>query len=291
MCGIFGWHLKDGVNGKKKKTLRTVAALLMTKNDLRGGDSWGWFSPTEKQIHCGLGDMIDISNSSLNKMLNQQTVIAHTRKATTGKIDIQNCHPFDVGYVVGAHNGIVYNHDELNNMYNRDCAVDSEHIFYHIEEELDLKEIEAYGAITYHHRCLDEFSVFLGRFNNGDLAVCRVPNVGIFWSSVKNHLQRALEFVGWGGPIAETEENILYGIKTEGGISEMGPLEVGKPTYSNSMVHWDSDYATSGWHWNSAKGKFDYDPTKNEKKNEEKTEEDEYSLLDLTDDKLDYLIQ
>jgi hypothetical protein len=110
--------------------------------------------------------------------------------ATTGKVALENCHPFEIGSVVGAHNGIVDNHDWLNKRYGRNLPVDSQHIFQHIEEGLSLEDVEAYGAVEMVLKDLPD-RIYLGHFHGGSLCVWS-GSWGCAWASTDFSMKKAL---------------------------------------------------------------------------------------------------
>jgi hypothetical protein len=265
MCGLFGWSFS---RQPKKATIRTLAVALMLQNDLRGGDSWGWFAPKTDTKRVGLGNIGTMKRSMLAHMVSEPVVIGHTRKATKGSISKQNCHPFDIGRIIGAHNGMVYNHEDLNKRYNRDCNVDSEHIFHHLQDNEDLQEIETYGAILYHSRDNPTCPIYFGRFNDGDLALARVDG-GLIWSSSKRHLQTALQVSGFSAKVEEPDEGILFStVGLANGTLAVGELNFDKPfvsytdwrstgcSYRPWQTEPEEDPEEKGFYWDNLKGKF-----------------------------------
>lgn len=184
MCGIFGWKLTH-VSDKAK----VAGSMLAFQNDSRGGDSWGYSNGLE--VTKGLRNCAPVAH----EMVRNKVLFGHTRKATTGTVSVGNAHPFEIGDIVGAHNGIIYNHAELNKQYQRNFPVDSMHIFGHLAEGKQLKDIEGYGAIWYYDRKNPD-ELFLIRFEQGDLSVARAPKVGVFFSSSEHHLRSSLEAAG-----------------------------------------------------------------------------------------------
>lgn len=193
MCGIFGWAV-DANEVKRPKTrgkLTSIAAILSVLNDGRGGQAWGWYAPIEDRLRKGLGKLAEHRASRLAA---HSTLLAHTRLATHGAATDLNCaHPFKIGSLVGAHNGVLSNHDELNKAHDRRFAVDSQHIFAHLAESKPLVELRGYGAIEY--ASPGEDSISLGRFNGGTLAVADL-GFGCAWSSDSQHLKIACKVSG-----------------------------------------------------------------------------------------------
>jgi glucosamine 6-phosphate synthetase-like amidotransferase/phosphosugar isomerase protein len=133
MCGIAGYNLAD-----PSRLDRTLAAqALLAGIAERGADAVGY-------AHRSPGEAVSIhkQRSGASALLDQisipQTateVLVHVRDYTKGHPTIAaNNHPIRHGAVVGIHNGIIFNDDEL--LARHDCAraepgmtVDSEAIF------------------------------------------------------------------------------------------------------------------------------------------------------------------
>ena len=82
---------------------------------------------------------------------NTISVIGHTRAATTGDVTIRNAHPFKYGHIVGAHNGMIQNWDEIKGHKDK-MQVDSEIIFgrlSHLKYKDALEELLGYYAVSF----------------------------------------------------------------------------------------------------------------------------------------------
>lgn len=184
MCGIAGYKTKDAGSYKFK----VAVAIMATRMEERGGHSWGYM--TDATTGRGLGS-IDLGLKIPRKM--PLSFALHTRYGTTGARTVENAHPFTVtgsqGVVVGVHNGIISNHADLNQRYNRACVVDSQHIFHHIANGIKLDDLQGYGAIVY--TLNGEW--YIGRFNDGEMKVAMTP-VGIFYASTKEAVVQAVSY-------------------------------------------------------------------------------------------------
>lgn len=195
MCGIYGWSLPDaaGVTPEQKAVL---AALLGSQNDNRGGDSFGiYYVNGEQKILRGLGKCID--GIAWPTLSTARVLLGHTRKATTGATTVANAHPYEIDNLIGAHNGMISNHEEMNRKHERTFEVDSMHIFKHISEGKPLSELTGYGAIEYVNKRINPERVALVRFSGGELSVFGIGEdtdkcVGAIWSSSETHLVTAL---------------------------------------------------------------------------------------------------
>jgi hypothetical protein len=242
MCGLFGWFTDGRVD---KRQLAYAHTLLAIQNDGRGGESWGYYNG--EKIVRGLGRMAPhVFDHPLGNIH-----IAHTRLATTGAVKAENSHPFEFPElkIIGAHNGMVYNHADLNKDLDRQCEVDSQHIFLHLGEGRNLREIEAYGAVTYQHDGLLKF----GRFQGGELTAAKVDG-GVFWSSREDHLMSALKAVGLTVTLKfRLKEGQGYTV-TPGGIVKSLKLNIAKgwgPLWSD----FGNDYDWQSKDWGHYRGK------------------------------------
>jgi asparagine synthetase B (glutamine-hydrolysing) len=177
MCGISGWRLaaKPG----------SEFALAMAYGILdRGYDSWGYFDGETIRKEVGT-----IAEGIRAADMCAPSAFVHTRHATTGEVKKSNAHPFAVGDIIGAHNGVIYNHDAIQKTHGRSLAVDSQHIFQNIVEGKPLTELEGYGAIEF----VRQGQWFVGACNFGDLAVAKLKNdAGVIWASTKDCLGAAI---------------------------------------------------------------------------------------------------
>ena len=182
MCGIAGWILKE----KPSELFVYSLAYGMIE---RGEHSWGYFDGENIRKDVGpitqglkAGDMLSLA------------AFLHTRHATTGAKTADNAHPFRIGDIVGAHNGMVYNHAELNQIHARNLSVDSMHIFQHLADGLPLQELEGYGAIEF----FKGGQWYVGACNGGDLEVAKLKEGrGLVWASTRDAIQAAVFQAGW----------------------------------------------------------------------------------------------
>lgn len=196
MCGIFGFTFKKGTKLISNQQVGMLTYLLAILNDKRGGDSWGFVGIDNNQnltIDRGLGDVSDVPW----KLLGYKKLMAHTRYATKGSATIANAHPFEIGRIIGAHNGMIYNHESIAKSLNRECPVDSMHLFHHINEGKDFDDLNGYGTIEWIED-KDPSTIYLCQLHNGDLSVYGLGTHGgqidgVIWSSDYRHLEMALK--------------------------------------------------------------------------------------------------
>ena len=250
MCGIFGFNFKQGtISVGRAAVLSTNLARL---NDNRGGDSWGFCSTDNNQIVVkrGLGDMV----MAAHEMIDHTTLFGHTRLGTTGAKTVENAHPYEIGNIIGAHNGIVYNHPALQRKYDRSHEVDSMHLFSHLNESRDFGDIEGYGSIEWIQKD-DPSHIYLCKMRNGDLSIFGIGDrqagttEGIVWSSNDKHLMEALYCAGIKNFFPYTVEEGLIYYAEDGDIyvSQRPKLVLGSSS-SNYSQRWDDDYSSYGSH-------------------------------------------
>lgn len=238
MCGIFGYSMKkDTLSESKRAVLATTLAFY---NDFRGKDSWGVVGIDSKGAHIKKG--LGLLHINAHKMCGYKHLFAHTRFGTIGTNTIKNAHPFKVGKIIGAHNGMIFNHYPLLNKYDRNFAVDSQHIFAHLDEGLPLDELVGYGSIEWVNK-EESNKIYLAKLRNGDLAVYGIGTYedvqGIVWSSVADHAKRALSSAGIDQKnyfAYEINEDVAYVVNDgEIGISNIKvSLSASPPVVDNS---------------------------------------------------------
>jgi hypothetical protein len=233
MCGIAGYSCYGEYDRRLDVAITTLGLFMQD----RGRQAWGWTDG--KQLVKATGSIRDGWNGSFLGRFTQAAL--HTRQPTHGSVVKENSHPFEIGKIIGIHNGIVHNHDDLNKKYNRTFAVDSMHIFAHLDQGLPLDELRAYGAVVF----WKDGKLHLGRFNNGDLNLARTETAWVF-ASTKTALSDALRLSGLNKNVFyyKLKEERCYVIDGEDlRVSEDIALNFG--SYSKSYGTWD-DYPQEG---------------------------------------------
>ena len=214
MCGIYGFI------GKPTNKTRTIIKNLGILNVERGADSSGIgiFSDSQyyhykKAVDSQLFfEVIQpekyIYTSGFNNFVN---IIGHTRHATTGSVNDNNSHPFLFDNVFFAHNGIISNFDTLQKKYNTHYAVDSQIIGHLLQEknnDIDaFSELRGWLTVPYIH-LEDIRSLYIATYN-APLHFA-ISNNGVYYSSQKNHLQKALQKSKVSASIGQGGTNKLY---------------------------------------------------------------------------------
>lgn len=194
MCGIYGWQWRRDRKPTAGQRL-IIAAVLGQANDSRGGDSFGWYATELGVFHKGMGEISPDARFAAH----HDSIICHTRKATVGAKTIENAHPFSIGSVVGAHNGSVYNHDDLSKERHK-YEVDSQHIFHGLEAKTDLAGVRGHGAIEWVDKRVARNTINLVRASvSADLAAI-VTDQGVVWTSAGSALRSAMALSGLGNP-------------------------------------------------------------------------------------------
>ena len=193
MCGIFGADFRRSNLTERQKGI--ILSTLAKSNEKRGHDSWGIFDVEKNSVDKDVGPI----TNAISKVCEFNFGFGHTRHGTHGNNSVPNAHPFTFGTITLAHNGIIFNHDELNLKYNRDCQVDSMHIGLNISQNLGLDDLRGYGSIEWFDNNMSD-TIRLCRLEGGELAIAAIMSadktVGVVWSSSKAHLKDALDFAG-----------------------------------------------------------------------------------------------
>lgn len=193
-----------------------LATVLAVTNDRRGGHSWGRVAPAEHgkaRIRRGLGG---ITAESL-ELASHVRLWAHARYATHGAHTVENAHPFQIGSVLGAHNGVLSNHADLNKKYKRNFQVDSMHLIAHIAEgRKTFGDIYGYGALVW--QVDGSPTIYLCRMADGELAIAETAG-GVVWSSAEDHLELALTASGLAGDVWQPATGVVLTV-SRGRIAE-----------------------------------------------------------------------
>ena len=125
-------------------------------------------------------------------------VIGHVRLATHGDINVRNAHPFNIGDVVGAHNGVIYNYNKIARTFNKSVEVDSEVIFAslnRVEKEKAFENLDGDFAVSW---AKDSNNIlYLAREDSRPIQVAYWKKARVlFWASTKSILDNSLKSAG-----------------------------------------------------------------------------------------------
>jgi len=109
MCRLFGF--RSVIYSQVHQSLVAADNALETQSH-RHPHGWGvayYVAGSPHLIKSERSALNDVIFKKVSGIVSSQTVLAHVRKATLGKVDILNTHPFQYGPWVFAHNGNIKN--------------------------------------------------------------------------------------------------------------------------------------------------------------------------------------
>lgn len=246
MCGLWGWQRNE--LSDNNSAFAIAAGVLMTTMETRGDHSWGIYTP--KGLEKGLGPVTETLRAT--SFAKTKIVMAHCRLASQGAITIENSHPFQIGHVIGCHNGTLTNHSELNKEFGRNFEVDSMHIIAHLDEQREMKNIYGYGAITWiDDREKDRINLL--KWNTGTIAIAELigPDkkpAGVVWASTLAALAPALDVAGFDWLAVEVKDGIRYFASNgEAFTNATEPITFGARNNITSPAHRQSPSAYNNW--------------------------------------------
>ena len=250
MCGIAGFCLAPGERGLPFPA--DIASALLLQIMERGTDATGvaWTDRKFQSIRlrkddCDAADFI--LQGDAESIRDTATVcILHTRLATQGSPQQNvNNHPIKSGHVVGVHNGVLDNDDELFAELRapRKGKVDSEAAFallsYGKGRTTDLLErIEGRAALAWIDRRDTTPILHLARAYGSPLAVGQSEGGSLFFASTMTLLERAMDSLGieltWTLDLAEG----VYMTVKDGQVLEYQEFKAQAPSYTR---WWDKE--------------------------------------------------
>lgn len=175
MCGIIGIISKSS-NGLWK-THADIFVDGLIADSVRGLDSTGVFGVTVRNEAHIVKQAVDphvlIKTPLFQKWVARaneyRVMIGHNRKATSGDITSKNAHPFREKDIILVHNGMVYNHKELNT----EVEVDSHALCHSFAEKGAVETIKnvcgAFALVWYN---LKEKALYMWRNSDRPLVMC-----------------------------------------------------------------------------------------------------------------------
>ena len=215
MCGIAGYSI--AASSTLERTLAAQALLAGIAE--RGADAVGY-------AHRSSGECVSVhkQRSGASALLDEITVpqsasevLVHVRDYTKGHPTVAaNNHPIRHGAVVGIHNGVILNDDEL--LADHDCArrepgmtVDSEAIFAvaaHSEGDVEALEALCGSMATAWIDERREHSIYVAR-GVGRPVWLGAGDAGVFFASTRLALEVVERFLGLKLRMDELEEGTL----------------------------------------------------------------------------------
>lgn len=146
MCRLFGF--RSSVESRAHRSL-IVAENAVADQANYHADGWGigyYIHDDAYLFRSPVGAAGDASFRKFSEGLRSHALLVHIRKATVGSIDPINSHPFRYGSWMFAHNGTIFDFEQLHPRiwdgilpeYQRVLfgSTDSEHIFFFILSEM-----------------------------------------------------------------------------------------------------------------------------------------------------------
>jgi hypothetical protein len=211
MCGLSGYH---GLEHVELGLRVSIFMALGEGSDRRGGHAAGLaaFSKgdTTPFIRKKLGDAMSYDDECLAFVdlgSRHETLLLHTRYATTEARSVNDAHPFTIvrdGAPVlhGMHNGIIYNARDMAKRHERPYTVDSLEMFEILADALasndftTFSKLQGYGVIVWMTAAEPECIHFCRLTDDGDLVIAALKGGGIMWASTKHILDAGLKAGG-----------------------------------------------------------------------------------------------
>ena len=203
MCGIYGIAKSPTpYTSRQFKVVKKVLRDIAIDSETRGSHSSGIAKVgANTRIYKSLlpsSKFVDTKeyNESVKSLRHDSFILlGHTRFATEGAIVKSNAHPFRVGDVVGAHNGCVYNIEEMQGKLDKQCPVDSQLIFKAINDKDNIQEaiqdFDSDFALSFVKK--NPMVLHLCRESNRPLFIAYVPQYKtMFYASESNFIEDAL---------------------------------------------------------------------------------------------------
>lgn len=198
MCRIFGVSYGPGGAAAEEWTPTEIAQIMFPALTRGGKHAWGWAAAIGEDIwtdkHPGRADepeaikLMDLPENPL-------WIIGHTRHATHGSPeDNRNNHPIQHGKIVGVHNGVLLNHQEVLKKTGRwveGTEVDSEAIFAAINKWGHKKGLSrVMGSMVAVYADINfPRTINIARSKGRDMFIARTKTKALYWASQTDALE------------------------------------------------------------------------------------------------------
>lgn len=163
MCRLFGF--RSVIPSQVHSSLVAAENALGVQSN-QHPDGWGVAFYVDGSPHVTRSPMTAVSDALFHRVsgvVAAETVLAHVRQATQGTNNVLNCHPFQYGRWVGAHNGDIPNLEQKRDALLLEISprlrrfvlgdTDSELVFLQF-----LSRLSEYGPLGEAHRISDVVS-------------------------------------------------------------------------------------------------------------------------------------
>jgi glucosamine 6-phosphate synthetase-like amidotransferase/phosphosugar isomerase protein len=201
MCGIAGFSRAHDVDADASMLVRLLIAGLAERGEDACGYGWRDRNGSIRIVKRSMTPLQFLSEVSVEVPPTAVDVIVHVRDHTKGRPSIDgNNHPIRHGAIVGVHNGVIQNDEELFEQQGRQRAmagtsVDSEAIFMLLDAMPTYDECFPLLRGSYSVAFLDERApdggIHVVRGRGRPLIHGSAPGLALFASTLD-----ALEFVG-----------------------------------------------------------------------------------------------
>jgi len=252
MCGICGVYKDSGLTEKDGIDFEEI----FVRCESRGRDAFGYYTYPKKELYKQKGCISEfLKGQRLSTVfMGNKVVMAHTRQSTTGPEEYNpNNHPFETKDFVLAHNGCIWNDDNIRekHKFDTDIKTDSVVILKLIQEKYDghgnvAKAIvetaeEISGSFACWLMCKKTGSVYLFRHNNPIYAAYSsqrkmffVGSQFEFFNGMTAEMEEVKGFIK-SLDYAPIEEGVVYRL-TKQGIEPVGKFK-GRDNYSSCYVN------------------------------------------------------
>ena len=266
MCGIFGYAKRQNAqNDNQLEVIKKVLTNLADESVVRGTDSTGisMINPASRRTFKATAPSSEVitddswESNILDRVDRNNTIaIGHVRLATHGVVNSRNAHPFEIGNVIGAHNGIIYNYNKLAKKYNKSIEVDSEIIFESLNlnsKKKALEELEGDFAISWIRD--SNRIVHLARESSRPLSVAYWKKAKtLIWASTDEILKKSLKRAGLNLKQVSLKSEIIYSFNTDKFDTKYNPSRIEFEAKEKEVISYTGSHYTD---WSYTSGYYD----------------------------------